>query len=151
MKLSVSTVFRTDEATMWEKLVQVATLQHVAAPWLVFEFRDPPEAPRAWAVDTPYRVSLSLFGVIPLGHHEIRIVEIDTDQKVLVSNEHGRLTKQWDHRITLEPIDQSHLRYTDQLEIRAGLLTLPVWLFAQLFYRHRQRRWAALLGPAQGL
>jgi hypothetical protein len=31
-------------------------------------------------------------------------------------------------------------RYTDQVEIHAGLLTVPAWLFAQAFYLHRQRR-----------
>jgi len=28
--------------------------------------------------------------------------------------------------------------------IEAGILTPFVWLFARLFYAHRQRRWAAL-------
>jgi len=31
-------------------------------------------------------------------------------------------------------------RYTDDVEIHAGPLTVPAWLFAQLFYFHRQRR-----------
>jgi len=35
--------------------------------------------------------------------------------------------------------------YTDEIEIQAGWLTPGIWLFAQLFYRHRQRRWKALL------
>jgi hypothetical protein len=31
-------------------------------------------------------------------------------------------------------------RYTDEVEIHAGLLTVPAWLFALAFYGHRQRR-----------
>jgi len=31
-------------------------------------------------------------------------------------------------------------RYIDDVEIHAGPLTVPAWLFAQLFYLHRQRR-----------
>jgi hypothetical protein len=33
----------------------------------------------------------------------------------------------------------------DTVEVRAGVLTPFIWLFAQLFYRHRQRRWRALV------
>jgi hypothetical protein len=32
-----------------------------------------------------------------------------------------------------------------RIEIACGFLTLPVWAFAWLFYRHRQRRWKKLL------
>jgi hypothetical protein len=31
-------------------------------------------------------------------------------------------------------------RYTDDVEINAGPVTVSAWLFAQLFYFHRQRR-----------
>jgi len=31
-------------------------------------------------------------------------------------------------------------RYTDHVEIRAGLLTVPAWLFALAFYLHRRGR-----------
>jgi len=31
------------------------------------------------------------------------------------------------------------------VDIEAGLLTPFIWLFSQVFYRHRQRRWQALV------
>jgi hypothetical protein len=34
--------------------------------------------------------------------------------------------------------------YRDQVTIQAGMFTPFIWLFAQLFYRHRQRRWRQL-------
>lgn len=33
----------------------------------------------------------------------------------------------------------------DEIEIKAGWLTIFIWLFVQLFYHHRQRRWKILL------
>jgi len=33
----------------------------------------------------------------------------------------------------------------DRVANNAGILTPCIWLFAQLFYRHRQRRWRQLV------
>jgi hypothetical protein len=49
-----------------------------------------------------------------------------------------------DHQILLEDF-LGMTRYTDEVEIQAGLLTLPAWLFALAFYGHRQRRLKRLL------
>ncbi|HEY6681355.1 MAG TPA: hypothetical protein VI030_00165 [Propionibacteriaceae bacterium] len=45
----------------------------------------------------------------------------------------------WDHQIVLEDF-LGMTRYTDEVEIHAGPLTVPAWLFALAFYGHRQRR-----------
>jgi hypothetical protein len=58
----------------------------------------------------------------------------------IFTNEHGSLLKIWNHCIRVEPLSRSVLRYTDETEMDAGILTLFVWAFAHLFYRHRQRR-----------
>ena len=57
---------------------------------------------------------------------------------------YSALIKSWDHKIILEPVGGA-TRYTDEVEIHAGLLTVPAWLFAHLFYRHRQRRLAEVV------
>ncbi|MBE7004664.1 MAG: hypothetical protein E7425_10385 [Ruminococcaceae bacterium] len=36
------------------------------------------------------------------------------------------------------------LRYTDRVEIRAGWITPFIWLWANAFYAHRQRKWITL-------
>ena len=55
------------------------------------------------------------------------------------------LIKVWDHKIVLEPF-HGMTRYTDQVEIIAGPLTVAAWLFAKVFYAHRQRRLSRLGG-----
>ncbi|MFO7859839.1 MAG: hypothetical protein R6U41_01320 [Desulfosalsimonas sp.] len=42
------------------------------------------------------------------------------------------------------------VHYTDKIEISAGLLSPLIWLFAHVFYRHRQRRWKLLLERPRG-
>lgn len=51
----------------------------------------------------------------------------------------------WNHDITLIPLDGSHTEYTDRVEIRAGWKTPFIWLWAEAFYAHRQRKWIKML------
>ena len=83
--------------------------------------------------------------IVPLGEHFIKLAEINQNKKNIVSKEHGKLTKVWNHIIKIVPIDDQNIEYTDKIEIKAGVLTLSIWLFAHIFYRHRQRRWKKLL------
>ena len=45
----------------------------------------------------------------------------------------------------MQALPDGRTRYTDSVEVRAGLLTPLVWAFATAFYRHRQRRWRRLV------
>ena len=51
----------------------------------------------------------------------------------------------WDHRITIEETDDGRTRYTDAVEVGAGLLTPAFWVLAHLLYRYRQYRWGRLV------
>jgi hypothetical protein len=57
---------------------------------------------------------------------------------------YGDLIKVWDHKILLEDF-LGMTRYADEVEIDAGPLTVPAWLFAQAFYLNRQRRLSTLV------
>ena len=66
----------------------------------------------------------------------------------LRDNGEGVLMRRWDHRITLQPLSDGRTLYTDDIEVIARhlpwLMTPLSALFAQVFYRHRQRRWRQL-------
>ncbi len=85
-----------------------------------------------------------LFGFLPIGIRNLFWERIDDASRQMQTREHDPLIRRWDHRIAVEPADTSTCRYTDDVDIEAGLLTVPVWLFAQLFYRHRQHRWKSV-------
>ena len=84
-----------------------------------------------------------LFGVIPFGTHTIHIVRFDPEGGS--SREGNEYVPVWNHDITMTPTDSSHTKYTDQVEIRAGWKTPFIWLWANIFYAHRQRKWIRLL------
>jgi hypothetical protein len=118
-------------------------LLYIAKPLVRFVALEPPQFPLTWA-DGTYRVSMRLFGIIPLGKQAIVISHPPADIFTLRDNGHSALIRTWDHTITITPSGTGTL-YRDQVVIEAGLLTPLVWSFALLFYHHRQRRWRQLV------
>lgn len=123
-------------------------LIHVASPLVRFIPVQPNAFPATWEAK-PYLVSMRLFGWLPIGRQVIDISRRDRSAEMghfhieFRDNGHGTLISGWDHLITIEAAAQG-CKYTDRVEVKAGLLTPFVWLFAWFFYRHRQRRWQRL-------
>ena len=118
-------------------------LQYVAAPMVSLTPVEPAAFPDTWTTGT-YWVQLRLFGFLPFGKQAIVIsMPLTTHGFELRDAGHSALIKVWHHMITVDPTSSGTL-YRDRVEVRAGVLTPFIWAFAQLFYRHRQRRWKAL-------
>lgn len=89
-------------------------------------------------------VPLFLIGVLPLWRHHLTVAEVDHARRTLRSEESGGPVSNWRHRITVRPLGGDRCRYTDEIDIDAGMLTAPVRAFAQLLSRVRQQRWRRL-------
>ena len=146
MLARISTVFECTEKQLWDKIAEPQSLQYVAAPLLRFEPLVAGELDGEWIAGKTYVVRLSALGFLPLGRHRLKVVAIDRTTNTIESQESGTLARVWNHTIRFHPAGAGQLHYTDEIEIRAGLLTPFIWAFAHLFYRHRQRRWKQLLG-----
>ena len=94
--------------------------------------------------------TLRLFGWIPLGDHVIHVLELDEKRHRIRTRESNPVVPVWNHRIDLVRVDAHRTRYTDHVEIGAGWKTFFVWVWAQAFYAHRQRRWIRLLAERRG-
>jgi len=86
---------------------------------------------------------------MPFGKQTIgvEIVEgIHPDEHIIRDNGYGEKIKQWDHWILLKKTsNKNQVIYIDRIDVKAGLLTPFVALFAHVLYRHRQRRWRSLI------
>ncbi len=145
MRLRRTTVLPVSIERLGTALLAPALFDEITAPLLAFQPVDPPVTPERWSVG-PRRFRLLIGGRLPIGEHVIdaRVVADPDPQQAgeqLVWHDagHSDLIRVWDHRILLEPV-LGGTAYTDAVEIHAGPLTVPAWLFAQLFYRHRQRK-----------
>lgn len=144
MRVNLSTPLACD----WQQAAAQARtprlLQHVSAPLVRFTPIDPPVFPEILLPRTHW-VGLRLLGCIPFGRQAIVISYPPTAHGFVMRDAgHSRLVRRWDHTITILPAPGG-ATYRDRVDIDAGLLTPLVWLFAQVFYRHRQRRWRALV------
>lgn len=146
MRIQRSMVLDVSAERAWAMVGRPDLLQHVVYPLQVFEPMDPDALPAVWS-DGRYKVRCRMFGIVPVGEQWIVIstVEAGPGRYVLRDDGHGDLATRWDHCITIRPISIDRCRYTDEVEIEAGLLTPFVVAFAWVFYRHRQRRWRALV------
>ena len=41
----------------------------------------------------------------------------------------------------MENFGENEIKYTDEVEIYAGIFTLFTAIWAKLFYKHRQKKW----------
>ena len=64
--------------------------------------------------------------------------------KQLRDNGSSAIIKKWDHWITISPNAEGGTRYSDDVEVSAGIMTPVIWALAWVFYWHRQKRWRGL-------
>lgn len=146
MKLTRATVLNAPAERVWAEVRRPRLLEYVAWPVQRFVPVAPPRWPEVWGPGQ-YQVRLWTFGCLPFGLHKIVFVYPPSEARCyrMLDDGAGKLIRQWRHLITIKTLGGDRCRYTDVVDIRAGLLTPFVYLFAVLFYRHRQRRWRKLV------
>ena len=147
MKVSLRTRINLPPEIVWKE-VQTARLLILIA-WPLMRFEPVGDQPfTSFQAGGRYEVKLRLFGIIPFGKQWIVTSTHEPDAatwpKVLRDDGYSALIDKWDHWITVSPGKGGGTDYLDEVEISAGPLTPIIWGFAQLFYRHRQRRWRGL-------
>lgn len=141
MIVQKTSVFPAGRDAVFQKLQKLETLRYIAWPFATFEPMG--NAILTWTAGSTSSYRFRLFGVIPFGTHTIHIVRFDPESiRSREANEHVPV---WNHDIIMEPVDANHTEYTDRVEIRAGWKTAFIWVWANAFYAHRQRRWIRLL------
>lgn len=131
------------------------TLIHVARGFLRFSGADrfPPE----WVAGQTVHTRLWFFHVLPgWWRHTLAVAEVDDARRAIHSRERGGFYT-WNHTIQVSPAPDNGSLYSDEIEIAAertsagaGLLTVFVWLYANVFYRYRQARWRRLMNTRTG-
>jgi hypothetical protein len=140
VKVRVESIFQCSSDVIWSQVNKIEVLFEIASPILKFKCGESLQMPFQWETDKKYVFRLYLIGIIPLGTHVILVKSINNDQKTIRSEEYGALTKQWNHTISVRSIRGNQCLYMDEVNIRAGLMTFPIWCFAKLFYSHRHRK-----------
>lgn len=142
MRATISTHLETTAERAWRAVGKTETFMHVTRGLLGFAGEQ--NLPEEWHEGEVIRTRLLFFNFLPAWGHELRVVRVDDPRRELHTNEGGGFINAWNHVIRIEAGEGDYCRYTDEIEIKAGLLTPAVWLYAHLFYRYRQMRWRGL-------
>jgi hypothetical protein len=142
VKVDVSTELACSADQAWEAVRTSALFLHVI--WPLATIAQAAALPPRWTEGETIRCRPFILGFIPVGIRTLHFERIDDAGRTIETREHDALVRRWDHRISIEPRGNNRARYRDEIEIDAGLLTVVVWIWANVFYRHRQRRWRAL-------
>lgn len=144
MRVFLESVLPCDADLAWAEVQKSALLLEVASPMVSIRPVPGEALPERWSASSTVRCRSYLFGFIPLGTRTLVFERIDPQLREIQTRERDPLIRRWDHCIRLEPLGAAQCKYSDNIEIEAGLLTPAVWLFARRFYRHRQHRWQAV-------
>ena len=86
-------------------------------------------------------VSIKRWGWFPMGRWTMDVVRRDDDRRVLESREFGSLVRDYRQRLEVEPLGDSEARYSDHLDLDAGLLTdLMFPTFVSMYERRHEQR-----------
>ena len=156
MRLTLASRLSCPAKVAWAAELKVEFLNELSWPFLLLQPLRPDEAlpkKRIWREGERLRFKAKLFGVMPLGFQDVRVVELNHENLTLVTCESGGIISFWRHRVRIRDRGPQSCLYSDEIEMRAGLLTPFVWSLACIFYRYRHYRrvaWARLAGGAGG-
>lgn len=138
--LRVSTILPAPASRVWGLLPLKDTFLYITRGMM--SYTDTDQWPtRLFTEGTTLTTRVRLFGWGPSSPHKVAVVRVDDAQGEIETKECGGLVRVWNHQMRVEPVSGVECRYTDCIEVQAGLVTPLVWLFAALFCRYRQRRW----------
>ena len=141
MRVYVESILACSPKAAWDEVQKSALLVEVARPLVSIKPLRGEALPERWREGTTVRCRTHLFGLVPFGTRTLYIERVDGDAREIQTREYDAVIRKWDHLIRVSDAGDGQTRYSDEIEIGAGLLTPLVWLFAAWFYRHRQRRW----------
>lgn len=131
---------------VWQEAQTTRLLDYVVAPLIVFRPVTPATLPEIWE-EAKYLVEIRLFGAIPFGQQWINISFASTAPPCyqLEDAGHSKIILRWQHHITICESGETSSRYSDEIDIAAGVLTPFIWAYAQVLFRFRQWRWRKLV------
>lgn len=143
MIITVQTTLDASPDTVWVAAKTSSAFRYVTRGFLGFSGAN--RFPAQWREGDTVHTRMWFFHVLPAPWtHHLQAERVDDARREIQSRERGGFVTTWDHLIRVEAASDGHTWYTDQIDIKAGLFTPLVGLFAHIFYRYRQARWRRL-------
>ncbi len=141
--VQLTSIFPVSKREVFNLLQEFQMLSKIAYPYITFKPVNNSEK-LIWEEGKTFVFRAKLCGFIPFGIHKINVVEFNEDKKIY-TNEQNTYVSVWNHEIILKELSKQQTEYTDIVEIYAGWKTYFVYIWAKLFYAHRQKKWIKIL------
>jgi len=142
--LRKSSVLPIGAEELWEEIKYFKSLQYISYPYAVFESVNG-RKDFLWKKGRTFQLNCKIFNFIPFGVHTIKITDFDSESLEISSKESNSHVPVWNHKIYIKPVDSTHTKYMDKVEIDAGWKTTFIYMWAKLFYSHRHRKWKKII------
>jgi hypothetical protein len=140
-KLTIYSELNIDINTAWNEVQKSSLLKFVCKGKVTFKPVGS-EFPEYWKENMTIKTKMLIYGLIPFGGiHSLKFAEVEPEKFSALTNEKNSIVKIWNHRIIMGKIDENRIKYTDEIELNAGILTNFVSKWAESLYLHRQKRW----------
>lgn len=136
MKIRIESLYACSPKWLFEEIRKTESFFFVTHP--VMKFVPKRELTDIWE-NGRYKMKMYLFGIIPMGNHDI-VIELEEENCKMRDNGNGDFIDKWNHLISVKPHGK-YTKYIDEVEIEAGYFTFVITAFAQVFYCYRQFRW----------
>lgn len=144
MKISISSNIKISADEAWKLEKKSSTLLYVTRGLMGFKSLSS-NLPNEWQQGKTEKLRIMLFGIIPAWNHQISFKDISDFRMAMLTLESGGVVKTWNHTISIQSVDNNSCYYADDVEIKTGIFTPLIWLYAHVFYRYRQLRWRFLV------
>ncbi len=128
---------------VFELLKSFEILKEIAAPYMYFEPINNSEN-IIWKAGETFDFRVKFLNFIPSGIQKVKVIEFDKDSRIY-TNEVNDSIPIWNHQIILKDLGDGTTEYSNTVEVYAGWKTVFVYIWAKIFYRHRQRKLKSIL------
>lgn len=142
MNVYIQSIFNCSAQRLFEEVQKTENFFYVTTPLVRFVPRDCTVG-AVWE-EGQYVMNMYFLGFLPLGSQYIHI-QLDKANMSVLDRGHSKPVPKWHHLIRIQEAGETQALYSDCIDIEAGLLTLPVVLFARCFFYYRQYRWKKLV------
>ncbi len=146
--VKITSMFPASKKEVFGLLQEFKMLSQIAYPYITFTPINDDEN-FLWKEGETFVFRVKLLGYIPFGIHKINVIEFKENTRIY-TNEQNTYVPVWNHEIVLKELGKQKTKYTDIVEIYAGWRTYFVYLWAKLFYAHRQRKWIRIINNLNG-
>ena len=132
-KHSISRVYPVRAATLWNDILDPIALAESMDGALTYVGLPSEPVFEGQRIE----VSIKRWGWLPMGRWTMDVVRRDDANFILESHEFGNVVRSYRHRLEIEALDDGTAKYTDYLELDAGIFTDLVFPMFRSMYEQR--------------